>query len=142
VIEVDGDGNAGSVTEEARHVSVLFFAVTRVKLLKDLLFQWRRVRWRKVEERDADLSGATEGSLCPFHASRRVGSDKNKRSCSSSHVLWIGTDRDPFVFALSSCSGVRPPKHRTRVLPRLSSDNPDNTRQAFKECGKDISKTV
>lgn len=50
------------------------------------------------------IKDGTEGPLCSFHAPHRVGSDKNKRS---SHVLWIGTDRDPFVFALSSCSGVR-----------------------------------
>lgn len=63
--------------------------------------------------------------LALFYLPHRVGSDKNKRSYSSNHVLRIGTDRDPFVFALSSCSGVRPSRYRTRVLSHLSSDNSD-----------------
>lgn len=61
-------------------------------------------------------------------STRHVQSGVTKtRDRSSSHVLWIGTDRDPFVFALSSHSGVRPfvrrsvypLKHRTRVRSRV-----------------------
>lgn len=64
----------------------------------------------------------------------RAAAVTKTRDRSSSHVLWIGTDRDPFVFALSSCNGVR---HRTRVLSRLSSDNWEQY-EYLKECGEDI----
>lgn len=43
--------------------------------------------------------------LCALFT-RRIESAVTKTR-DRSHVLWIGTDRDPFVFALSSCSGVR-----------------------------------
>lgn len=69
----------------------------------------------------------------------RVGSDKNKRSYSSNHVLWIGTDRDPFVFALSSCSGVRPSRCRTRVLSHLSSDSDMRPKNVAEETSKRLS---
>lgn len=42
----------------------------------------------------------------PFTRSSTYSVTKNGRTCPGGDVLWMGSDRDPFVLALSSCIGV------------------------------------